>query len=214
MTQRMTLDEAKKYWFGDDLTVCAVDGDGEFWAALPKREVVRGLSYIKKLESCQTIEQSQAVYEEYASDIDAPKLLPWRLINFMEEADRIVEFLETKVNENSPKYLGIDLLQLEKMNNVELYGLVKEEPFNLYESRFYRDESDMNVIYGQASLVTDSWIPLEIAESVGVRDEGTGFFYETVEYLYPDFSTFSKAFTDLGFEVEANSVECRKLLGY
>ena len=210
----MTLEEAKGYWFGEDLTVCALDGEGEFWGALPRREVIRGHRYLKKLESCQTIEQAQAVYEEYTSDIEAPKLLPWRLINFIDEAELILEYIENKINEKSPSYFGLDPNQLENMNNLELYDLVKREQFNLHESRFYRDESDMNVIYGQASLVTDSWIPLEIAESVGVRDEGAGFFYETVEYLYPDFTKFSKAFNDQGFEVIANSAQGRELLGY
>lgn len=209
----MNVEEAKKYWFGDDLTVCAFNGHGEFWGALPKREVLRGHKYLRKLERCQTIAQAQAVYEEYASDLDAPKLLPWHLINFIDEADLILEFVESKISENSPRYFALDPHLLEKMNNFEIYGLVKDEPFDLYESNFYRDESDINVIYGQASLVTDSWIPLEIAKSVGVRDEGVGFFYETAEYVYPDFAKFSKAFTDLGFEVVLDSVEFRELLG-
>jgi len=210
----MTLAEAKEYWFGRDLTVVALHDEGEFWGALPKREVERGHKYLRKLESCQRIEDAQAVFEEYTADIESPKLLPWRLVNFLDVGDLILEFIESKIIESSPKYLALEPHLLQKMSDLELYELVKEEPFDLYESRFYRDESDINMIYAQASLVTDLWVPLEIAKSVGVRDEGTGFFHETVENVYPEFSKFSKAFTDLGFEVVIDSVELRELLGF
>lgn len=214
MTKRMNVEEAMSYWFGDDLTVCAMDGAGEFWGALPRREVLRGHKYLQKLESCETIAQAQAVYEQYVADPDAPKLLPSRIINFIDEADQIIEFIESEIQQNSPRYVSLDLEQLEEMSNVELYNLIKDEKFNLYESTFYRDESDMNVIYGQASLITDEWIPIEIAVAIGVPDTGEGFFYETVEFVYPDFSKFSRAFRDIGFEVIAETKEVRELSGY
>jgi hypothetical protein len=214
MTKRMNVEEAKSYWFGDDLTVCAMDGNGEFWGALPRREVLRGYKYLKMLEDSETIAQAQAVYEQYVADPDAPKLLPSCIINFIDEADQIMEFIESEIQQNSPRYVSLELEQFEQMSNVELYDLIKDEKFNLYESRFYRDESDMNVIYGQASLITDEWIPGEIAEAIGVPDTGEGFFYETVEFVYPDFSKFSRAFRDIGFEVVAESKEVRELSGY
>ena len=210
----MSVDEAKAYWFGDDLTVCAMDGEGEFWGALPRREVLRGHKYLKKLENCKTISEAQGVYEEYAADPDAPKLLPSRIINFFEEVDQILEFIELKIQQNSKRYAELNLELLHELDNLSLYRLISEESFDLYDSRFYRDESDMNVIYGQASLFTDEWIPAEIAEAIGVPDTGEGFFYETVEFVYPDFSKFSKVFRDLGFDVIVNSKEVRELSGY
>ena len=214
MTKRLSVEEAKGYWFGDDLTVCAIDGNGEFWGALPRREVIRGCKYLKRLENCKTIEQAQAVYEDYRFDPEAPKLLPWRIVNFLDEVDLILEYLDDAIQQGSPRYVTLNHEQLAQMNSVHLFDLIKHESFNLYESKFYRDESDMNVIYAQSSLVTDSWIPLEIAEMIGIPDNGGGFFYETVEFVYPDFTTFSRIFRDLGFEVLVNSEEASELSGY
>lgn len=213
MNARMTVLEAKDYWFGEDLTVCAMDGEGDFWGALPRREVIRGHRYLKKLENCKTIEQAQVVYEQYISDPEAPKLLPRRLINFLDEAEQILEFLESAIEEKLSGYESLVFEHLEQGSDLDLYNCIKNQPFDLYESNFYRDESDMNVIYGQPSLVTDTWIPIEIAQKVGVRDEGEGFFYETVEYVYPDFVEFSLAFRDLGFEVLPSSNEIEELTG-
>ena len=214
MTQRLSIEEAKSYWFGDDLTVCAIDGDGEFWGALPRREVMRGCKYLKRLENCKTIEQAQAVYEDHRSDPEAPKLAPSRIVNFHDEADLILEYLENAIEQGAPVFVSLSSEKLGQMSNVQLYELIKNEPFNLHESKFYRDESDMNVIYAQSSLVTDSWIPLEIAEMIGVPDIGGGFFYETVEFVYPDFIAFSRIFQDLGFEVLVNTEDARELMGY
>ena len=214
MTQRLSIEEAKSYWFGDDLTVCAIDGSGEFWGALPRREVMRGCKYLTRLENCKTIEQAQAVYEDYRSDPEAPKLQPWRIVNFHDEADLILEYLENAIEQGAPVFVSLSSEKLGQMSNVQLFELIKNEPFNLHESKFYRDESDMNVIYAQSSLITDSWIPLEIAEMIGVPDIGGGFFYETVEFVYPDFNRFSEAFRNLGFEVIANCKEARELMGY
>jgi hypothetical protein len=204
MTQRLSIEEAKSYWFGDDLTVCAIDGHGNFWGALPRREVMRGFRYLKRLENCKTIEQAQLVYEGYVTDPEAPKLLPCRLVDFHEEADLILEYLENALQKGSQQFVSLKSKKLKQMSNVQLFDLIKHEPFNLHESKFYMDESDMNVIYAQSTLVTDSWIPLEIAEMIGIPDVGESFFYETVEFIYPDFNKFSEAFRDLGLEVVAN----------
>lgn len=214
MTERMTINQAKDYWFGDDLTVCAIDGEGEFWGALPRREVIRGHQYLKKLEKCKTIAEAQAVFDQYVSDPEAPRLLPSRIIDFNDEGDQILEFIESEIQNGSSKFASLDPILLEKMSNKSLYELIKDEPFDLYESRFYRDESDMNVIYGQPSLITDEWIPREIAEAIGVEDEGKGFFYETVEFLYPDFNEFCRAFSEYGIVVIAKDKEIDELAGF
>jgi hypothetical protein len=214
MTGRMSVDEAKAYWFGDDLTVCAMDGEGEFWGALPRREVKRGHKYLNKLKKCKTIGDAQAVYDQYASDPDAPRLLPSCIINFLDEGDQILEFIESEIQNESSRFASLDPIHLEKMSNKSLYELVKDEPFDIYESRFYRDESDMNVIYGQPSLITDEWIPLEIAETIGVKDEGEGFFYETVEFVYLDFKEFCRAFSEYGIKVIAKDKEMDELTGF
>jgi hypothetical protein len=214
MIKRMTVEECKAYWFGDDLTICAMKSGGEFWGALPLREVLRGSKYLKELENCQTIEQAQAVYEQYVSDAEAPKLLPRRLINFLDEADQILEFLESAIEQKLPGYEFLVYEHIEQGSNLELYELIKNEMFSIYESQFYRDESNVNVIYGQASLITDTWVPIEVAKEIGEKDNGDGFFYETVEYVYPDFAKFSRAFIELGFVIVSDSQVTRDLGGY
>jgi hypothetical protein len=175
---------------------------------------LRGHAYLKKLETCKTIGEAQVIHDQYTSDPEAPRLLPSRIINFFDEGERIIEFIESEIQNKSSRYASLDSGDLQRMNNSELFELIKKESFNLYESSFYRDDSNMNVIYQQASLITDEWIPIEIAKAIGVRDLGEGFFYETVEYIYPDFSVFARAFSEVGFRVVASSSEIRELTGY
>ena len=122
--------------------------------------------------------------------------------------------IESEIQNESSRFASLDPIHLEKMSNKSLYELVKDEPFDIYESRFYRDESDMNVVYCQPSLITDEWIPLEIAETIGVKDEGEGFFYETVEFVYLDFKEFCRAFSEYGIKVIAKDKEMDELTGF
>ncbi|WP_449065912.1 hypothetical protein [Planomonospora algeriensis] len=57
-------------------------------------------------------------------------------------------------------------------------------------------------------LVTDEWMPMEIAERFGVPDNGFGLDYWPAEYLYPieRQEEIEQALRDLGFTVVGSSI--------
>jgi hypothetical protein len=95
MSKRLNINEAKKAWFENDLTVCTLNMDGEIWA-LPQVEVVRGNLYVERLMECKTIGQAQELYESWLADPEAPKFLPKELIDLRIEVE---EPWESQVNE-------------------------------------------------------------------------------------------------------------------
>ena len=209
---RLSVNEAKKYWLGDDPTICVIQSYDQVWA-LPRVEVKRGLYYVKKLEVATTIEDAQKVYEEYSVDENRPRLLPQQIINFLWEPDFLLEILEASQDAKS-EGIGLGLENLSLLNNEELYKFSKKLKFDLFNCSIYRDEADTPVIYAQPSLWTDYWIPAEIAEKLGVTDSGYGIDYEPAEFIYTDLETFKKEFHQYGINVLDKDEDLHALSGY
>lgn len=209
---RLSVNEAKKYWMGDDPTVCVIHAYDQVWA-LPRVEVKRGLYYVKKLEAATIIEDAQNVYEEYAEDENRPRLLPQQIINFLYEPDFLIEILEASRDER-PEEIDLQMENLSLLSNEELYQFSKKLKFDLFNCSIYRDDADSPVIYGQPSLWTDFWIPAEIAEKLGVPDSGYGIDYEPAEYIYTDLEKFKKEFYQYGINILDRDEDLHALSGY
>ena len=72
--ERLSVEEAKDFWFKGDLTIYTL---GYEWVdeviALPKIEVERGLKYLRELKECKTYEDAQNLYLKFSKDQIAPK---------------------------------------------------------------------------------------------------------------------------------------------
>jgi hypothetical protein len=209
---RLSVSEAKDKWLNNDLNICVIHTHDEVWA-LPKVEVERGIYYVRKLEAAKTIDEAQKVYVEYMEDKNRPKLLPRLIVNFLREPDYLLELLESVIDED-PKRFSIDFEHVLKLGNEELFELSKNLSFNLSKCPVYRDESDTLLIYGQASLWTDEWIPAEIATKLGIPDTGFGIDYEPAEYIYLDLNEFEKEFNVYGINVLHQDKDLYELSGY
>jgi hypothetical protein len=210
--KRLSVADAKVYWMKNDPTVCVIQNYEEVWA-LPRVEVERGLYYVRKLETARTVGQAQEVFNEYFKDQNPPKLLPQQIVNFLDEDDFLADSLENLMADDVNKLVLSDE-EISKLSNQQLFELVSGLSFELEECHPYRDEAETLIIYGQASLWTDAWIPAEIAEKLGVPDEGLGMDYYPAEYLYLDIDAFEKEFISHGISVFRGHEGLRELSGY
>ena len=75
--ERLSVEEAKSYWFASDLVAYGFWGEGDYEViALPKIEVEHGLKYLRKLKECRTYGEAQILFVEFSKDPLAPKLIP------------------------------------------------------------------------------------------------------------------------------------------
>ena len=209
--ERLSVEEAKDFWFAGDLTVCTMNMDDQVWA-LPLIEVERGFKYLTQLKACKTLGDAQNLYKIFLNDDHAPKFLP-NLVDLESQEDPLIEAFEevwgieewTKPWKEADEYPAIDLI----------WENVKESAFDFTESKFYRDsENDVIAIYGRPQLWTDEWMPLEIVNKLGIKDDAWGIDYIPAEYVYSSQPEFTKLFKSLGFEVIEDDVRLGELSGY
>ena len=212
MAERKNLLDAKNEWFENDLTVCILSiYDDEVWA-LPQIEVERGLTYLEKLQNCRTNKEAQDLYEKSLIDNGAPRFLPV-LVDLKSQTDLLDAVYEESIGKSdwTESWASAD----EYPPSEVTWNAILNEEFNYEESIFYKDgETGVVVVYGRPQLWTDSWIPVEIAEKIGVVDQGYGIDYVPAEFLYKNQNEFISAFEANGFSVLENDARLRKLAGY
>ena len=87
MVNRVSINEAKKFWFNGDLTIYATQNDGNIYA-LPKVEAERALKYCELLEKCKTYKVVQSLYEQFSTDPNQPRLIP-RLLDLHNQLEEL-----------------------------------------------------------------------------------------------------------------------------
>ena len=229
----MSIEEAKDYWFGGDLTVYAEMGPNETVIALPAREVARGLNYLAKLQACSSYKAAEELYVEFTKDSSAPKLIP-RIIDPMKDFQYVDELFT--------KYLlGKGVVESEHLNYVDQeMGLrdFMEEHYkgdwlpHEYEEEFrqlaehivrtevpfvwntappYLDDNLNFAACRNAELWTDQWMPVEITTAIGTPDTGYGIDYYEADYIYPSMEKFVDVFSRAGFTVITRDQSFAKL---
>jgi hypothetical protein len=223
MSERMGIEAAKDFWFGDDLTVFADIGPNETVIALPAREVVRGLNYLAKLQACTTYEAAEELFLQFTKDPSAPKLIP-RIIDpfaHFEYVDELfTKYLLGKGIEESEhldyvdQEMGLRAFMDEHYKgdwlpheyDDEFRALAEhtvrtEVPFVWNNAPPYLDDNLNFAACRNAELWTDEWMPAEITSAIGAPDTGYGIDYYEADYIYPSMEMFVKAFELHGFKV-------------
>ena len=223
MSERMGIEAAKDFWFGDDLTVFADIGPNETVIALPAREVVRGLNYLAKLQACTTYEAAEELFLQFTKDPSAPKLIP-RIIDpfaHFEYVDELfTKYLLGKGIEESEhldyvdQEMGLRALMDEHYKgdwlpheyDDEFRALAEhtvrtEVPFVWNNAPPYLDDNLNFAACRNAELWTDEWMPAEITSAIGAPDTGYGIDYYEADYIYPSMEMFVRAFELHGFKV-------------
>lgn len=223
MSERMGIEAAKDFWFGDDLTVFADIGPNETVIALPAREVVRGLNYLAKLQACTTYEAAEELFLQFTKDPSAPKLIP-RIIDpfaHFEYVDELfTKYLLGKGIEESEhldyvdQEMGLrafmdehykgDWLPHEyddEFRELAEHIVRTEVPFVWNTAPPYLDDNLDFAACRNAEVWTDAWMPVEITTAIGAPDTGYGIDYYEADYIYPSMEMFSKAFEQNGFKV-------------
>jgi hypothetical protein len=202
---RLGIEEAKNYWFANDLVVYALGGENDYEViALPKIEVERGMKYLNKLKKCGTYGEAQKLYIEFSNDPHAPKLIP-RIENLYDHNEELFDLWHVKQGQvNDKKDPSIHQL-LESIENDE---------FNWNISTIYLDENNNFKACRNEQIWTDEWMPLEIANALGTPDTGYGIDYYEAELLYKDKDRFVETFRSFGITVLFDHPELRELVGY
>ncbi len=206
MVKRVTLQDAKELWFHGDLTLYLTQIDGDIYA-LPKVEAERALKYCELIEECKTYKEAQLLYEKFFADPDRPRLIP-RLLdlhNKLEELERMW------IDEDFTGRRDSGELSDEQILN---YWLPKA--FDLWR----RDEPNIYMAEEVLTLVrdfqvwTDEWMPIEVAQSLGVPNERYGIDYVNTEFIYKDLAKFCEIFISAGIQVKVNEPTFLKILQY
>lgn len=209
---RLTVEEAKNYWFDGDPVVYAFGGEGDYEVlALPKCEVIRGLLYLRKLKACDTYGAAQALFTEYSKDPKAPKLIPR-----IENLENHYEYLLEVWDESSPNlahHQDADAYADEDPSVEILLENIKNREFIWNEAPPYLDENGNFAACRDFQRWTDAWMPREIVEALGEPDAGFGIDYYEAEFLYKDRTKFQEIFANYGINVQFNSRELRELAG-
>ncbi len=223
MSKRISIEEAKDFWFGGDLTVYADLGPNETVIALPAREATRGLNYLGKLQACRTYQAAEELYVEFTIDPSAPKLIP-RIIDPLKEFEYVDELftkylLEKGVAESEhldyvDQEMGLRDFMDEHYNGDWLpheyddefrelaeHVVRTEVPFVWNTAPPYLDENLNFAACRNAEIWTDAWMPLEITTAVGVPDTGYGIDYYEADYIYPSIEKFVDVWINHGFKV-------------
>lgn len=233
MSERMSIEQTKDFWFGGDLTVYADMGPNETVIALPAREVTRGLIYLAKLQACDTYQAAEELYIEFTKDPSAPKLIP-RIIDPMKDFEYVDELFT--------KYLlGKGVVESEHLNYVdqemglrdfmdehykgdwlpheyddEFRELAKhivrtEVPFVWNTAPPYLDDNLNFAACRNAEIWTDAWVPIEVTTAIGTPDTGYGIDYYEADYVYPSMEKFIVEMGKHRFKVLLGEENFRKL---
>ena len=206
MVKRVTLQDAKELWFHGDLTLHLTQIDGTIFA-LPKVEAEGALKYCELLEKCKTYKEAQSLYEKFSADPDRPRLIP-RLLDLHNELEELEQMWIDKDATGIRDY--------GELSNEELLNYWLPMTFDLWQ----RDEPNIYMAEEVLTLVrdfqvwTDEWMPIEVAQSLGVPDKGYGVDYVKAEFLYRDLTKFVEVFGKAGIESNVDEPSFLKLLGY
>ena len=223
MAERMSIELARDYWFGGDLTVFADIGPNATVIALPRREVNRGIHYLGKLQSCKTYEDAEVLFKEFKMDANAPRLIP-RIIDPMEDFEYVetlfASYLSTKgVQETEHlNYVDQEMGLRDFMNkfykgdwlpheyDAEYRDLAEhivrtEVAFVWNEALPYLDDNGLFAGCRNAERWTDAWMPAEITTAIGVTDTGYGIDYYEADYVYNDMDKFVSEFNKYNINV-------------
>ena len=103
-----------------------------------------------------------------------------------------------------------------ELSDAELLNYWLPKTFDLWQ----RDEPNIYMVEEVLILVrdfqvwTDEWMPIEVAQSVGVADKGYGVDYVNAEFVYQDLDKFKQIFEKSGFQINVDEPSFMKLLKY
>lgn len=206
MVQRLPLEKAKSFWFENDLVIYLTLIDVNIYA-LPKVEVERALKYCELLERCKTYDDVQALYLNFTADSDRPRLVP-KLIDLYSALEKLEEMWIEEEEEGIRDY--------GELSDEELIDYWLPKTFDLWERdkpNIYMDEEVSNLVR-DFQVWTDQWMPIEVAQSLGVTDEGYGVDYVNTEFLYQDLANFIEIFEKSGIETKVDDPVFLKLFEY
>ena len=206
MVKRVTLQDAKELWFHGDLTLYLTQIDG-YISALPKVEAERALKYCELIEECKTYKEAQLLYEKFFADPDRPRLIP-RLLDLHNELEELERMW---IDEDFTGRRDSGELSDEELLN---YWLPKA--FNLWqrnEANIYMAEEVLTLVR-DFQVWADEWMPIEVAQSLGVPDQRYGVDYVNAEFLYQDLANFIEIFEKSGIETKVDDPIFLKLFEY
>ena len=211
--ERLSVKEAKSYWFANDLIAYAFWGEGEYEViALPKIEVERGLKYLHKLKECETYGEAQKLYVEFSNDPFAPKLIP-RIEDLSQHYEFLYEHWRAK-DTRLPHDQDPDSFTDEDPGTDELLKSIENDEFIWNEAPPYLDENANFAACRNIQIWTDAWIPSEISQAAGTPDVGYGIDYFEAELLYKDRELFIQEFKKYGIVIIFDHPDLRELAGY
>jgi hypothetical protein len=211
--ERLSVEEAKNFWFENELVAYAFWGYGEYEViALPKIEVERGLNYLRKLKNCKTFREAQNLYIEFRDDPFAPKLIPR-----IEDLRQHYEFLYENWVANDtrlPHDQDPDGYTDEDPDVEVLLESIENDEFIWNEASPYLDDNANFAACRNVQIWTDAWIPHEISQAAGTPDLGYGVDYYQAELLYKDKELFIQEFKKHGIQIIFEHPDIRELAGY
>jgi hypothetical protein len=209
---RLSVEEAKNFWFEGDLVAYAFGGsENREVISLPKKEVERGLYYLRKLKACSTYGEAQQLYLEYSQDNKAPKLIP-RLENLENHYDFLLQMWDAS-DDHLPQNQDPESFRYDGPSVEMLITIVSNKSFEWDEAPPYLDDNEYFAACRDMQRWTDAWIPREIAAEIGEPDTGFGIDYYEAEYLYKDKIKFIEIFARYGIHIEFDNKELLELAG-
>ena len=206
VVKRISIQDAKKLWFNNDLTLYLTQRDDNIYA-LPKVEAERALKYCELLEKCKTYKEVQSLYEQFSADPNQPKLIP-RLLDL---PNQLEELEQMWVDEDST-----GMRDFGELSDAELVNYWLPKTFDLWqrdESNIYMAE-EVLILVRDFQVWTDEWMPIEVAQSLGVADKSYGVDYVNAEFVYRDLDKFKQIFEKSGFQIKFDEPSFMKLLKY
>ena len=206
VVKRISIQDAKKLWFNNDLTLYLTHRDHNIYA-LPKVEAERALKYCELLEKCKTYKEVQSLYEQFSADPNQPKLIP-RLLDL---PNQLEELEQMWVDEDST-----GMRDFGELSDAELVNYWLPKTFDLWqrdEPNIYMAE-EVLILVRDFQVWTDEWMPIEVAQSLGVADKGYGVDYVNAEFVYRDSDKFKQIFEKSGFQINVDEPSFMKLLKY
>ena len=179
--------------------------------SLPKKEVERGLYYLRKLKACSTYGEAHQLYLEYSRDSKAPKLIP-RLENLENHHEFLLEMWDASDN-HSPQNHDSKAFTDDSPSVEMLMTYVSNKSFEWDKAPPYLDDNEYFAACRDMQRWTDAWIPREIADEIGEPDTGFGIDYYEAEYLYKDKIKFVEIFSRYGIRIEFDNKDLMELAG-
>ena len=211
--ERLSVEEAKSYWFASDLVAYGFWGEGDYEViALPKIEVEHGLKYLHKLKECRTYGEAQILFVEFSKDPLAPKLIP-RIEDLSQHYEFLYEHWLAK-DTRLPHDQDPETYTDQDPSTEELLESIKDDEFIWNEAPPYLDENENFAACRNIQIWTDAWIPSEVSQAAGTPDVGYGIDYFEAELLYKDRELFIQEFKKYGIEIIFDHPDLRELAGY